>query len=107
MSNNRRDFLRQLGTATGAGLLAGTPIASFAGKTGAQDPTKELADKPVTISILQTTDVHCQVHPHDELFWENNKAVFRKTGGYAYLATTLKNLEIQLITRAYMPCLSV
>src|SRR6185436_11081779 len=38
------------------------------------------------VSILQTTDVHCQVHSHDELFWENNKAVFRKTGGYAHLA---------------------
>jgi 2',3'-cyclic-nucleotide 2'-phosphodiesterase (5'-nucleotidase family) len=35
--------------------------------------------------------VHCQVHPHDELFWENNQAVFRKTGGYAHLATYLKN----------------
>ena len=39
------------------------------------------------ITLLQTTDVHCQVHPHDELFWENNKAVFRKTAGYAQLAT--------------------
>jgi 2',3'-cyclic-nucleotide 2'-phosphodiesterase (5'-nucleotidase family) len=34
--------------------------------------------------------VHCQIHPHDELFWENGKAVFRKTGGYAQLATYLK-----------------
>ncbi len=47
-------------------------------------------DKPFTISILQTTDVHCQVHAHDELFWENNKTVFRKTGGYAHLATYFK-----------------
>ena len=39
------------------------------------------------ITLLQTTDVHCQVHPHDELFWENNKSVFRKTGGYAHLAS--------------------
>ena len=47
-------------------------------------------DKPFIISILQTTDVHCQVHPHDELFWENEKTVFRKTGGYAHLATYLQ-----------------
>lgn len=93
MSTNRRDFLRQLGTATGAGLLATTPIASFADKVVAQEKTEEASDKPVTVSILQTTDVHCQIHPHDELFWENNKAVFRKTGGYAYLATMLKNLK--------------
>ncbi len=40
-----------------------------------------------TLSILQTTDVHCQIHPHDELFWENEQAVFRKTAGYAHIAT--------------------
>lgn len=39
------------------------------------------------ISLLQTTDVHCQIHPHDELFWENNQAVFRQTAGYAHIAT--------------------
>jgi S-sulfosulfanyl-L-cysteine sulfohydrolase len=44
----------------------------------------------VVINILQTTDVHCQLHPHDELFWENGKAVFRKTGGYSRLATYLR-----------------
>jgi 2',3'-cyclic-nucleotide 2'-phosphodiesterase (5'-nucleotidase family) len=37
--------------------------------------------------------VHCQIHPHDELFWEDNKAVFRKTGGYAYMATMLNDLK--------------
>ena len=45
--------------------------------------------KAYKITILQTTDVHCQIHPHDELFWENGKAVFRKTGGYANLASYL------------------
>ena len=91
MSNNRRNFIKSLGTVTGAGLLATTPIASIAEKINNTE-IKEIAsdDKPFTISILQTTDVHCQVHPHDELFWENDKAVFRKTGGYAHLATYLQ-----------------
>lgn len=93
MNNNRRNFLRQLGTATGAGLLATTPIAAIAKRVTEQETAEDCADKPITISILQTTDVHCQIHPHDELFWENDKAVFRKTGGYAYLATMLKNLK--------------
>ena len=48
-------------------------------------------NKTYCVSILQTTEVHCQIHPHDELFWENGKAVFRKTGGYAHLATYVKN----------------
>ncbi len=91
MSNNRRDFIKQLGTATGAGLLATIPVASIAECIDNSEMDEIIADdKPFTISILQTTDVHCQVHPHDELFWENDKAVFRKTGGYAHLATYLQ-----------------
>ena len=31
--------------------------------------------------------------PHDELFWESEQAVFRKTGGYAQLQTFLKQLK--------------
>jgi 2',3'-cyclic-nucleotide 2'-phosphodiesterase (5'-nucleotidase family) len=91
MNNNRRDFIKSLGTVTGAGLLATTPLASFSERKNNAE-IKEIAadDKPFTISILQTTDVHCQVHPHDELFWENEKPLFRKTGGYAHLATYLQ-----------------
>ncbi len=75
----------------GAGLLTASPVASVA-KALKQDEADELVSdkKTFTISILQTTDVHCQVHPHDELFWENDKAVFRKTGGYAHLAIYLQ-----------------
>lgn len=91
MSNNRRDFIKKLGTATGAGLLAATPVASIAETINNNKMDETIAaDKPFAISILQTTDVHCQVHPHDELFWEDDKAVFRKTGGYAHLATYLQ-----------------
>ena len=45
------------------------------------------------ITILQTTDVHCQVYPHDELFWEHEQIVFRRTGGYANLATLFKGIR--------------
>jgi 2',3'-cyclic-nucleotide 2'-phosphodiesterase (5'-nucleotidase family) len=91
MSNNRRDFIKKIGTATGVSLLAASPIASIAKTINSNEMDEIIADdKPFTISILQTTDVHCQVHPHDELFWENDKAVFRKTGGYAHLATYLQ-----------------
>ena len=43
--------------------------------------------------MLQTTDVHCQLHPHDELFWEGGQAVFRQTGGYAQLASLFKEVR--------------
>ncbi|HRI60972.1 MAG TPA: bifunctional metallophosphatase/5'-nucleotidase, partial [Saprospiraceae bacterium] len=48
-----------------------------------------------TLTLLQTTDVHCQIHPHDEMFWENGKMVFRKTAGYAHLATMLDKIRKQ------------
>ncbi len=97
-NNNRRNFLKQLST-LGLGASMVTPIAALADskKVTASDTIDADAnsysqnpDKEVTISILQTTDVHCQIHPHDELFWENDKAVFRQTGGYAHLASFLK-----------------
>jgi 2',3'-cyclic-nucleotide 2'-phosphodiesterase (5'-nucleotidase family) len=93
MKNQRRDFLKKLSTLGGAGLLGSSPILSLAGNLKKNDPKEKQVDgdEPFTISILQTTDVHCQVHPHDELFWENEQAVFRKTGGYACLATYLQN----------------
>jgi 2',3'-cyclic-nucleotide 2'-phosphodiesterase (5'-nucleotidase family) len=89
LEQSRRKFLRQVGAlSAGAGLIGATPIAAHAAESSKNDLPE--ANKPFTISILQTTDVHCQVHPHDELFWENDKAVFRKTGGYAHLSTYLK-----------------
>jgi 2',3'-cyclic-nucleotide 2'-phosphodiesterase (5'-nucleotidase family) len=51
------------------------------------------AGETTSIQILQTTDVHCQVYAHDELFWENNALSFRKAGGYAHLATYFKNAK--------------
>ncbi len=91
MKNQRRDFLKKLGSLGGAGLLASTPLLSIAGDIGKNEKDENPGDeRSFTVSILQTTDVHCQVHPHDELFWENDKAVFRQTGGYAHLATYLQ-----------------
>src|SRR5690242_18200021 len=78
---HRRKFLKRVGKLSSAGFLASTPIAAAA---------EYISKQSFTISILQTTDVHCQVHTHDELFWEDEKAVFRQTGGYSRLATYFK-----------------
>lgn len=95
MKQNRRKFIQSIGLAAGAGLVSVHPIGALAAASE-QLPVSGLSeedDKPFTISILQTTDVHCQVHPHDELFWENDEKVYRKTGGYAHLATYLKQFR--------------
>ncbi|CAN5617562.1 bifunctional metallophosphatase/5'-nucleotidase [soil metagenome] len=91
MGNNRRNFIKQIGSiAAGTGLITATPLIVTA-KNIQPENALDNDDKSFTISILQTTDVHCQIHPHDELFWEDNKTVFRKTGGYAQLASYFKN----------------
>jgi len=93
MENSRRDFLKKAGLlSSGAALAVANPVNAFALSESSENAVISKADpsKKVTVSILQTTDVHCQVYAHDELFWENEKAVFRKTGGYAHLATYLK-----------------
>ena len=83
--NSRRTFIKKTVRLTlGLGLVGGIAdqvlVSSEKSDTG----------KPFTVSILQTTDVHCQVHAHDELFWENGQPVFRKTGGYAHLSAYFK-----------------
>lgn len=90
MSNNRRNFIKTFGLSAGAGLLSSDPINNlsqhFEVKNESLDEQDGKNDR-VTLSLLQTTDIHCQLHPHDELFWENGQKVFRKTGGYAHIAT--------------------
>ena len=93
----RRQFLKNFG-ALGIGLLAGK-VAMAEGDeldfpmTSQDQNTADGKSNAFTVSILQTTDVHCQTQLHDELFWENNKTVFRKTGGYARIATFFKQFR--------------
>lgn len=93
MKKQRRTFLKQLGTfGVGAGVISTNPLLASINQNNEEISQEENNDTNdvVTLNILQTTDVHCQIHPHDELFWENNQTVFRKTGGYAQLATFFK-----------------
>ncbi len=95
MNNSRRNFLR-FSTLSGLGLSL-NPLSAFASKIPAGiDKAIEMDALPEgqqLVTILQTTDVHCQVYPHDELFWENEQIVFRRTGGYANLATLFKEIK--------------
>ncbi|MFN4121932.1 MAG: bifunctional metallophosphatase/5'-nucleotidase [Flavobacteriales bacterium] len=91
MPQDRRSFLKKAGViGLGAGLMNQLSAANQGSEQDLFNDQASLNDSAtVTVNILQTTDVHCQVHPHDELFWENGKSVFRKTGGYAHVASYL------------------
>jgi 2',3'-cyclic-nucleotide 2'-phosphodiesterase (5'-nucleotidase family) len=96
----RRDFLKSLGLA-GLGMTVASPFSAYANipeqkhAVSNEGLLSKQSNGKQTISILQTTDVHCQVHPHDELFWEDGQIVFRKTGGYANVSAMLRTLREQ------------
>lgn len=41
----------------------------------------------LSITILQTADIHGQLEAHPELFWENDEVVFKNRGGLANIKT--------------------
>lgn len=99
-NKNRRNFLKNLtlgGLSLGLtpSLIAGHKFNELASNENDSIDKKSETIVVQEISIFQTTDVHCQIHPHDELFWENDKMVFRKTGGYAYLSSYLQSLRLK------------
>ncbi|GCD78124.1 bifunctional metallophosphatase/5'-nucleotidase [Thermaurantimonas aggregans] len=94
-SEKRRSFLKKLGLlglGVGSGWMNGLMASDFIKEDFEPESLSEDGNRSsrTILNILQTTDVHCQVFPHDELFWENNQAVFRQCGGYAQLATFFK-----------------
>jgi len=90
----RRNFLRY-STLAGLGLKF-NPFSSYV-QMGWDDLSNQqhgdLNKGQQKLTILQTTDIHCQLHSHDEMFWENDQMVFRKTGGYAHLATFFRQMR--------------
>ncbi len=96
MTNSRRTFLRNsllasLGAGIAPKLLSADTDTPAAHTSDATKP--DAKNNSGTLTLLQTTDVHCQIHPHDELFWEDNHMVFRKTAGYAHLATLFNEVR--------------
>ncbi|HLG38262.1 MAG TPA: bifunctional metallophosphatase/5'-nucleotidase [Chitinophagaceae bacterium] len=89
---SRRDFLKKttlagIGTSL-AGVAAAIPAATI--------ETKELAPAATSrFTILYTSDIHAQLHTHDEFFWENGKAFYRKRGGLAVLKTMINHYRKQ------------
>ncbi|MCB0659709.1 MAG: twin-arginine translocation signal domain-containing protein, partial [Saprospiraceae bacterium] len=90
MGQDRRNFIKSV-SAVGATIGVGGISQLVANSPVQHDLMSEKAyPSEFEVTILQTTDIHCQIHPKDELFWENNEKVYRKTGGYAHLSTYLK-----------------
>lgn len=97
--NNRRNFIKNAAV-LGMGVPAaiGPVSAAFASDantehTNANAGTSKQA--PNQFSIFITTDLHAQIHTHDEFFWENEKPIYKKRGGLAVLKTMIDALRSQ------------
>jgi S-sulfosulfanyl-L-cysteine sulfohydrolase len=94
---NRRDFIKTAGTA-GFGFAFGTLAAGSLAGCGT-NPEKMSASNAVKngkaqkFTILQTADIHGQLLEHDEFFWEQGRAVYKRRGGMATLKTMLNTLR--------------
>ena len=97
VSANRRDFLKKSALVGLAAVL--NPVTSFATETNLLesvaliDVNTDVTSQ--TITILITTDIHSQLNTHDEFFWENNQAVYKKRGGLAVLKTMIDSFRIK------------
>lgn len=95
-SSDRREFLKSVGI-MGLGLGLAPALAYWLQDNGS---VKEIIKNPAfatgkaqRITILHTSDIHGQLDIHDEFFWENGKAIFKKRGGFATLKTMLNELR--------------
>ena len=94
-SNNRRNFIKKSALVGLAAVLK--PVTSFAAKDSFSESEFVLASTSnaisQTITVLITTDIHSQLNTHDEFFWENNQAVYKKRGGLAVLKTMIDSFR--------------
>lgn len=93
---SRKDFLKKTAAfSVGASLLSLSPLqASPVEETIKEEPVEKTTKTgPVSITLLYTADIHAQLHTHDEFFWENGQAVYRKRGGLAVLKTMINHFR--------------
>ena len=79
----RIELLRSLSF---VGLLMLTMSCKTNGKSENKNLREENKDT-ISITILQTADIHGQLDTHPELFWEDGEIVFKNRGGLANIKT--------------------
>ena len=91
-NSSRRSFLKK-SAALGIGAAV-IPLLQLKAD-GLEAPKEELTSSNTSfstskkITLLYTSDIHAQLHTHDEFFWEDGKGIYKKRGGLAVLKTMI------------------
>jgi 2',3'-cyclic-nucleotide 2'-phosphodiesterase (5'-nucleotidase family) len=88
-STSRRNFLKNSGLLGLGASLAHfpVPVMTQSGPAAAGEDFENTGMQKIT--LLYTADIHAQLFTHDEFFWENGQAVYRKRGGLAVLKSMI------------------
>jgi S-sulfosulfanyl-L-cysteine sulfohydrolase len=92
--HTRRSFLQQvasmgLGPALASRLQGRASAAEFAASQAVRKGSAQ------HLTILHTCDIHAQLDTHDEFFYENRRAAYKRRGGFAILRTMIDQLRRQ------------
>jgi 2',3'-cyclic-nucleotide 2'-phosphodiesterase (5'-nucleotidase family) len=96
ISDSRRGFLKNTALAGLAAVMAPVSNLVASPESFPESENNSLSsEKKEVITLLITTDIHAQIFTHDEFFWENGQAVYKKRGGLAVLKTMIDTLRNQ------------
>ncbi|HET8886085.1 MAG TPA: bifunctional metallophosphatase/5'-nucleotidase [Salinimicrobium sp.] len=71
----------------GLGIMSAVTFASCNSSSGANSEENKIETDTLSITVLQTADIHGQLDAHPELFWENEKIIFKERGGLSHIKT--------------------
>jgi S-sulfosulfanyl-L-cysteine sulfohydrolase len=97
--HSRRDFFKTASAITAGAVIPPSLANAVSGDAYHQQEmisNKAVKDgKAKLFTLLHTSDIHAQLHTHDEFFFEKGKPVYKKRGGFAVLKTMLQTLKAQ------------
>lgn len=80
--------------ALGLGIIGAIAVSSCKEGT-ASGQVETLPQDTLSITVLQTADIHGQLDSHPELFWEDGKIRIKERGGLAHIQTLFEEEKTQ------------
>lgn len=92
----RREILRAGAFGAGLAMVPAAALGAASSSRGELTGSRAVRNGAARMfTILHTSDIHAQLHTHDEFFFENQKPVYRKRGGFGVLKTMIDRLRAE------------